>query len=100
MKVRMKTLMAGPEGTFAAGQVADLPEAQAQALIEGGYAVAVEAPAQADQAAPVEAPAQAEHAAPVEAAMTTSASTDETMGAGTEVPSSEKPAARRGRSRK
>jgi len=42
MKVQLKTLMAGPNGVIAAGQVVELPEAEAQALIAGGYAVSAE----------------------------------------------------------
>ncbi len=42
MKVRMKTLMAGPDGVLQPGQVVDLPVEQAETLIAGGFAVAVE----------------------------------------------------------
>ena len=42
MKVQLKTLMAGPNGVIAAGQVVELPEAEAQALTAGGYAVSAE----------------------------------------------------------
>ena len=38
MKVRMRTLAAGPGGVLRPGQVVDLPEKQARALIQGGYA--------------------------------------------------------------
>ena len=38
MKVQMVTLAAGPEGVYPAGAVVDVPEAQAIAWIEGGYA--------------------------------------------------------------
>lgn len=38
MKVKMKTLAAGPEGLYQPGQEVDLPAAQAKALIAGGYA--------------------------------------------------------------
>lgn len=42
MRVRMKTLMAGPDGVRKPDAVYDLPTAEAQALIDGGYAVKVE----------------------------------------------------------
>lgn len=57
MKVLMKTLACGPGGTLHPRQVYDLPDEQAAALFEGGYAdivaeaVAAEAGGQA--AAPV-----------------------------------------------
>jgi hypothetical protein len=38
MRVKMKTLAAGPDGVLRPGQEVDLPTAQAKALIEGGYA--------------------------------------------------------------
>lgn len=41
MKVQMKTTMAGPGGSYFPGRVADLPDGQANELIDGGYAVAV-----------------------------------------------------------
>lgn len=50
MRVRLKTLMAGPAGVHSAGQVLDLPTAQAYALCEGGYAEQVDAPAPAPAA--------------------------------------------------
>lgn len=42
MKIRMLTLAAGPDGVLQPGQEVDLPGEQARALIEGGYAEAVE----------------------------------------------------------
>lgn len=42
MRVKLKTTMAGPQGTFAAGAVVDLEDAQARDLITGGYAVPVQ----------------------------------------------------------
>jgi len=42
MKIRMLTLMAGPDGVLAPDQVVNLPKEKAQALIEGGFAVAFE----------------------------------------------------------
>lgn len=38
MRVLMKTTSAGPEGTRRAGQTYDVPTAEGQALIAGGYA--------------------------------------------------------------
>ena len=43
MKVRMKTLAAGPRGVYLAGSVVDVPEDEGEALCSGGYAEAVEA---------------------------------------------------------
>ncbi len=44
MKLKLLTLMAGPDGTYNAGQIIDMTEAQAKELIQGGYAVACEMP--------------------------------------------------------
>ncbi len=41
MRVRLKTIMAGPGGTFKAGSIIALPSDQARELIEGGFAEAV-----------------------------------------------------------
>lgn len=41
MKVRMKTIMAGPGGNAAPGQVIDVDEATGRAYIDGGFAEAV-----------------------------------------------------------
>lgn len=38
MKVKMKTLAAGPEGLYRPGQVVEISEIQAKALIAAGYA--------------------------------------------------------------
>lgn len=38
MKIKMRTTMAGPAGVVIAGQVVDLPKAEAYALVEGRYA--------------------------------------------------------------
>lgn len=38
VRVRMRTTMAGPMGTYAAGAVVDFADGLAQALIAGGYA--------------------------------------------------------------
>jgi hypothetical protein len=45
MRIQLTAVMAGPTGSYQAGEIADVDAAEAQALIEGGYAVAVEAPA-------------------------------------------------------
>lgn len=42
MKIRMKTLMAGPGGVAFPGQIVDVPPETGRLLIEGGYAEAVE----------------------------------------------------------
>lgn len=42
MRVKMKTLMAGPDGVRKPDTVHDLPSAEAEALIAGGYAEKVE----------------------------------------------------------
>lgn len=48
MRVKMKTMMCGPAGNFNIGQVADLEDEQATALVEGGYAEVVEVTAGVD----------------------------------------------------
>lgn len=45
MKIRHVTLDAGPAGVFPVGFEHVVPDAEAEALIAGGYAVAVDAPA-------------------------------------------------------
>lgn len=42
MKIKLLTLMSGPDGTHQPGTVIDKPAKEAKALIDGGYAVAVE----------------------------------------------------------
>ena len=44
MKIRLKTIMAGPGGSAGPGDVVDVPDDEASALIEGGYATAVDEP--------------------------------------------------------
>jgi len=52
MKVKMITLAAGPAGVLLAGQEYNLPEAEAKAFIDGGYAAPVqEKPAPAPEEA-------------------------------------------------
>lgn len=48
MKVRMKTLMCGPNGTYHPGGVVELPDETAQMLIAEGYADLVETTSKAD----------------------------------------------------
>lgn len=38
MKVKLRTTMAGPEGSYQAGTIINLPDEKAEALINGGYA--------------------------------------------------------------
>jgi hypothetical protein len=44
MRVRLKALMAGPEGVFQPGSVVDLHIDEAEALVSAGYAEPVERP--------------------------------------------------------
>ena len=44
MKVKMLTLMAGPDGTFQPGQEIDVSAKQGKALIDGKFAERVERP--------------------------------------------------------
>jgi hypothetical protein len=44
MKVRLKTLMAGPEGVFPPSSIIDLEVDEAAALVSGGYAEPLERP--------------------------------------------------------
>lgn len=44
MKVKMITLMAGPQGVFHGGTIADFPEETAKQLIKYGYAEFFEQP--------------------------------------------------------
>jgi hypothetical protein len=44
MKIRLKTLMAGPGGVVRPGEVVDLPGDQARELIAGGFAELAEKP--------------------------------------------------------
>jgi len=41
MKVRMRTVMAGPDGVADAGAVIEVPVAMARGLVSGGYAEAL-----------------------------------------------------------
>ena len=55
MKVKMKTTACGPSGNLLSGHIYDLPDEQAQALFEGGYADIVPEPQKAAKSpAPVE----------------------------------------------
>jgi hypothetical protein len=42
MRVRLKTLMAGPQGVFQPGSVIDLRADEAEALVSAGYAEPLE----------------------------------------------------------
>jgi hypothetical protein len=44
MKVRLKTLMAGPEGVFVPGSVVDLDIDEAETLVSAGYAEPLDRP--------------------------------------------------------
>lgn len=43
MKIRLLTILAGPNGNHSPGDVLDLPAKEARELVDGGYAVAIEA---------------------------------------------------------
>lgn len=51
MKIRMNTTAAGPSGVLRAGKVADVPDEQAKAFIQGGYAVPIGAAAEPEKQA-------------------------------------------------
>lgn len=42
MKIRMKSISAGPDGVFGIGALRELPDAEAAELVKGGYAEAAE----------------------------------------------------------
>ncbi len=98
MKIRMKTLSCGPDGTLLPGKVYDLPDAEAKALVNGLYAERVENPL-FDRSAAKSAPKPVERAVatpPAEkrgaaAAVTTHAATHVTTNATSKPPA--KPAA-------
>lgn len=46
MKVKIKTIMAGPGGNYLPGDEADLPDEVAHSLISGGFAESMEEPAE------------------------------------------------------
>jgi len=52
MKVRLKTLMAGPEGVFLPGSVIEVSSEEARALIAGGFAEPAEQPGKPEAADP------------------------------------------------
>ena len=54
MKIKMRTTMAGPNGVIHAGEVVDVPKAEAYALCEGRYAEQIEAEPEAAAMAPPE----------------------------------------------
>ncbi|WP_327587045.1 hypothetical protein OHA25_08540 [Nonomuraea sp. NBC_00507] len=49
MKIKMMTLYASAERSVQAGEIALFPNEEAEALIEGGYAVPVDVPADGEQ---------------------------------------------------
>lgn len=51
MRIKMKSIMAGPRGVFDAGSIVDLPKSEATALISGGYATVVDDTLHASEAA-------------------------------------------------
>lgn len=53
MKLRMRTLSAGPKGVRAPGQVIEVSDAEGEQLLKGGYAERLEAPAPRKPAADV-----------------------------------------------
>lgn len=44
VQIRLRTLYSSPNGSFAAGSVIDVPEAEADGLVSGGYAERLHAP--------------------------------------------------------
>ena len=44
MKIKMRTILAGPMGNMQPGQVVDVPDDTARTLIDGGFAEAVDVP--------------------------------------------------------
>jgi hypothetical protein len=54
MKIKMRTLLAGPFGNANPGDVIDLPDANGAALVAGGYADAVVEAVNVSAPAPVE----------------------------------------------
>lgn len=70
MKIKMKNTAAGPGGTFQAGQElivgVDVPNMQAQAFLDGGYAVVMEQDAAAapEKPLPVVKPVESEAVQP------------------------------------
>jgi hypothetical protein len=77
MKVRLKSIMAGPRGVADKGTVVEVDEAEGRALLEGGYADLVE---------------RAVVAPPVEVAVAQPAPEDATADAGDEAAAVTEPA--------
>jgi hypothetical protein len=50
MRIKMLTLMAGPDEVRKPGQIVDVPDKEAKSLVDGGYAVAVKATEEARRA--------------------------------------------------
>lgn len=53
MKVRLKTLMAGPEGVFPPESVVEVSREEAEALIAGGFAEVLQQPGRPSEPDPV-----------------------------------------------
>jgi hypothetical protein len=51
MRVKLISIMSGPDGSHDAGTVLDLPKPKAKELIDGGFAVAIDEKAEAEAAA-------------------------------------------------
>ena len=57
MKIKLLNACAGPEGAWPAGSKIDLPDDQAQPLVDGGYAELLDAPATQEAVATTATPA-------------------------------------------
>lgn len=44
MRIKLRTLMANPNGVFFPGTIIELPVGEAEELVKGGYAEAVDPP--------------------------------------------------------
>lgn len=53
-QVRMKTMMAGPSGVVQPGEVIEVGDDAARALVDGGFAIWVDAPVETATVAPSE----------------------------------------------
>lgn len=78
MRVRMLTTYAGPSGTAREGEAITLSDAEGTALVDGGYAVALDAPAPAPAPEPEPAAPEPEQLAVVEEATEPAAEQRET----------------------
>lgn len=69
MKVRFKTISAGPNGAIYPGDVVEVSESEAKLLINGGYAVAVEEQKKMDTAEAMTMPGEKAEMEPLNAMM-------------------------------